>query len=257
MIKNLLLKFLRRLGRTNKFHFYCIKIEDIIEKLFFTFNIITIIQNLKRLNKLNTLEDYYDFAVDIFDTHQNKEEILNLLELIETKKTKIICEIGTATGGTNFLLSQFPKSTTTMIGIDLYVRNKFLLKRFNRKNITLHFVDGSSYENRTVEKIKRILNKRFIDVLFIDGDHSYEGVKKDYLIYSQLVKEGGLIVFHDIIPDYYTKFGQKTGSYAGNVPVLWNELKTKFKYKEFINNKDQDGLGIGILYHSKKQQKII
>ena len=106
MIKNLLLKFVRRLGRTNKFHIECIKIEDIIEKAFFRFNRFKLRQNLKRLNKLNTLEDYYEFAVDIFDPHQNKDEILNLLCLIDSSKAKIVCEIGTATGGTNFLISQ-------------------------------------------------------------------------------------------------------------------------------------------------------
>jgi hypothetical protein len=36
-----------------------------------------------------------------------------------------------------------------------------------------------------------------IDVLFIDGDHSYNGVKNDFNLYSPLVKNGGYIVFDD------------------------------------------------------------
>ena len=252
MIKNLLLKFVRRLGRTNKFHIECIKIEDIIEKAFFRFNRFKLRQNLKRLNKLNTLEDYYEFAVDIFDPHQNKDEILNLLCLIDSSKAKIVCEIGTATGGTNFLISQYPKTVTTMIGIDLFVRNKFMLSRYNRNERELHYIDGCSYDSKSIDKVKQILKGRCIDILFIDGDHSYNGVKKDYINYSPFVKDKGLIVFHDIIPDCLTKFGKQTGTYSGDVPILWNELKTKFKYKEIINNKDQDGLGIGILHHSKK-----
>ena len=249
MIKNFLIKNVRRLARINTFHFYCIKIEDFIEKVFFTLHRIQLIQNLKRLNKLTTLQDYYDFAVDIFDPHQNKDEILNLLCLIDASKPKIICEIGTATGGTNFLISQFPKTVTTMIGIDLFVKNKFMLSSYNRNERDLHYIDGSSYDSKTIHKVKRILKDRYIDILFIDGDHSYNGVKKDYINYSPFVKDKGLIIFHDIIPDYLTKFGKETGTYSGDVPVLWNELKTKFKYKEFVNNKDQDGLGIGILYH--------
>lgn len=36
-----------------------------------------------------------------------------------------------------------------------------------------------------------------IDLLFIDGDHSYEGVKKDFDLYSKLLKPNGLILIHD------------------------------------------------------------
>ncbi len=36
-----------------------------------------------------------------------------------------------------------------------------------------------------------------IDFLFIDGDHSYEGVKKDFDLYSKLLTENGIIVLHD------------------------------------------------------------
>ena len=36
-----------------------------------------------------------------------------------------------------------------------------------------------------------------IGVLFIDGEHSYEAVKKDFELYKNKVVEGGYIVFHD------------------------------------------------------------
>jgi hypothetical protein len=41
-----------------------------------------------------------------------------------------------------------------------------------------------------------------IDLLFIDGDHSYEGVKKDFKLYSQLLTENGVIVLHDTDDEY-------------------------------------------------------
>ena len=36
-----------------------------------------------------------------------------------------------------------------------------------------------------------------IDVLFIDGDHSYEGIKDDWDNFSRFVKPGGYVLFHD------------------------------------------------------------
>lgn len=41
-----------------------------------------------------------------------------------------------------------------------------------------------------------------IDFLFIDGDHSYEGVKTDFDLYSQILSENGIIVIHDTDGDY-------------------------------------------------------
>ena len=40
------------------------------------------------------------------------------------------------------------------------------------------------------------------DILFIDGDHSYEGVKKDFDLYSQLLSPKGIVILHDTDADY-------------------------------------------------------
>jgi predicted O-methyltransferase YrrM len=40
-----------------------------------------------------------------------------------------------------------------------------------------------------------------IDLLFIDGDHSYEGVKRDWDLFAPHVSEFGVVVFHDTIWD--------------------------------------------------------
>ena len=49
------------------------------------------------------------------------------------------------------------------------------------------------------------------DIVFIDGDHSYHGVKNDYEICK---KSGKIYVFHDII-----------NSVCPGVVQFWNELK--------------------------------
>jgi hypothetical protein len=33
--------------------------------------------------------------------------------------------------------------------------------------------------------------------MFIDGDHSYEGIKTDWILWSPLVKTGGIVALHD------------------------------------------------------------
>ena len=41
-----------------------------------------------------------------------------------------------------------------------------------------------------------------IDFLFIDGDHSYDGVKKDFELYCQIMSDKGIIIIHDTDLEY-------------------------------------------------------
>jgi hypothetical protein len=38
-----------------------------------------------------------------------------------------------------------------------------------------------------------------IEVLFVDGDHSYEGAKADHERWSQWIRPGGHLLFHDAV----------------------------------------------------------
>ena len=84
-----------------------------------------------------------------------------------------------------------------------------------------------------------LLAGKKVDLLFIDGDHSYEGVKKDFEMYSPLVADGGVIAFHDIA--VHTKFAHC------EVDRFWNEIKPVFRHREIIDDPKQGWAGIGIL----------
>jgi predicted O-methyltransferase YrrM len=88
--------------------------------------------------------------------------------------------------------------------------------------------------------IRRILDGNSLDFLFIDGDHTYEGVRKDFEMYGKLVRRGGIIAFHDIVS------GRPED--VGGVPRFWNEIKHDFGYIELVKNWKQSGCGIGIIY---------
>ena len=86
-------------------------------------------------------------------------------------------------------------------------------------------------------------------MLYLDGDHSYEGIKNNFELFTPLVKPGGIIVFHDIVPDFKTRFGIETTSYIGGVPQFWQELEAvPTTVEELVEDSAQDGYGIGILH---------
>jgi hypothetical protein len=49
------------------------------------------------------------------------------------------------------------------------------------------------------KEFARKFPKRKYDYVYIDGDHSYEGVKKDYRLFWSRLKKGGFMVFHDVV----------------------------------------------------------
>lgn len=76
--------------------------------------------------------------------------------------------------------------------------NSFL--RFNfQPQIILETSERAFYDYFVRQDIK-------IDYLHIDGDHSYEGVKKDFELYSSIMSENGIITIHDIDQNYHDTF---------------------------------------------------
>jgi len=65
-------------------------------------------------------------------------------------------------------------------------------------------------------------------------------VKKDFELWSLLVRSGGVIVFHDIIKS------DRSSNYG--VHILWEELKSTYKTEEIVADYSQHCFGIGILY---------
>ena len=184
-----------------------------------------------------------------FTAQQRPVEIRQLLSLLHQRRPNDVLEIGTANAGTIYLFARMASANATLTTCDLSICDAKLIASFARKQQTIHAVEGDSTSDETQSKVRDIFSDG-VDFLFIDGDHSYEGVKRDFELYNDLVRPGGLIAFHDIVPDNETRYGVLTGGWAGGVPKFWSEVKQDFKHEEFIQDPNQDGLGIGVIHVS-------
>jgi len=148
------------------------------------------------------------------------------------------------------MLGRSLPTVSTLIGVDLRIRHRALLRLLAPPRIDTHLIDGDSSSAPVVQAVRRAAGDKQIDVLFIDGDHSYSGVRSDYLNYRGLVRDDGIIAFHDIVPDHTSRFGRQTLGSTGGVPLFWSQLKSTGQAVEFVANPEQDGCGIGALVHS-------
>ena len=146
------------------------------------------------------------------------EEFLTFSYWLKGFQPNNILEIGTM-GSTFWIMNKLSSGKKVSIDIE------------NRESIIHHFmweedwmfVAGSSQDPNNFDKIKNKCDK--YDLIFIDGDHSYDGVKNDFNLYKSLLSDRGYIAFHDIdsnhvFKDIYSDDEPKTGK----VRRFWEEL---------------------------------
>jgi predicted O-methyltransferase YrrM len=190
----------------------------------------------------------FSAAGKLISPGQVRSEIIGLARRVQQLQPRTVVEIGTATGGTLFIWCALAHPQATIASIDLpggihgggypYWKT-FVYKRFTSPSQKLHLLRGSSHDPAMLHQLKALLGAQPVDFLFIDGDHTYNGVKQDYEMYSPLVRKGGLIAFHDIC--------WHPPELDCHVDEFWNELKETTAASEFIENPKQGWGGIGLI----------
>jgi cephalosporin hydroxylase len=187
-----------------------------------------------------TVDECFDFAKTYFvpGALQHRSEITALLNLAEENGTRVACEIGAFHAGTSLIFSR-ALHPDTLIVMDLYNKNRWRLRRAAPPSQTVHIINGDSTQPLVMERLRRKLCGRQLDLLFIDGDHRWDGVRNDFLNYRGFVRDGGLIAFHDIC--------EAQDRTSGGVPAFWRLLRSLYQTDEFVDSEDQHGLGIGVI----------
>jgi len=178
---------------------------------------------------------------------QKRSEIRGLMKAVRTLAPSRVLEIGTANGGTLFLLTRVSAPDAHVISVDLPGgpfggdKNEWkhsIWKAFATGRQKMTLLRADSHKHETLERVRQHLDGHALDFLMIDGDHTYDGVKMDFEMYSPLVRSGGLIAFHDICPHPH--------GFGGEVFRYWQDVKKGRQATEFVEN-PATGFGIGLL----------
>jgi predicted O-methyltransferase YrrM len=204
-------------------------------------------------NKIK-LHNLFQNIETIIDGRICHSSIILLKILCEIEKIENYLEIGVHNGGSMSLLLT-NNNSKNLFGLDLFedmyninkqkkkkkydmyqyfrrdnleinkTKNNLELvkEKYKNYNSNLKLIKGNSYFDETEEKFKTDCNV-LIDLLFIDGDHTFDGVKNDFERYSKYVKKNGYIIFddyhHEIIKKYCDTLFNNNNNY---------EVITKFK----------------------------
>lgn len=158
---------------------------------------------------------------------QMPEELAGLLNFLKDRDIKTFLNIGTFNGYTFNFMSDL-----------LYSWNKTECITIDPINFNPATDDRFTY----LQAVSDDFRGRQFDLVFIDGDHSYSAVKKDYENVGIFAK---YCAFHDI----HDMFVAGDPQNDGGVPKFWNEIKNTRQSIEFIDsNKAINVMGIGLLY---------
>lgn len=160
---------------------------------------------------------------------QKAPELEQLVDLLLHFPPSVVLEIGTMDGGTLSAWCACAADDALIVSIDLpggpwgggyNEHRRATIETFAKPDQKLVLIEGNSRSPEIQDRVMWELDGRMIDFLFIDGDHSYEGVSRDFIDYGCFVRgPGGLIVLHDVLPHPQEP--------SVEVDRLWGELKTR------------------------------
>jgi len=188
-----------------------------------------------------------DFEAIIQETmaSQDKDELRVLLPLVAEKQPKIIVEIGTWRGySAELWYKAFNPDLLVTIESDQASLN-FVTKRIKDGEFAymtpspIIGISGNSNSTKTLANVLSVLKGRLIDFLFIDGDHTYDAVKKDFKLYSPFVKRYGIIAFHDAM--IKNNEGVEVHKFWDEIAASHNPTQTKLITSIY-------GTGTGVLF---------
>ena len=160
--------------------------------------------------------------------------------LISVKKPNLIVELGTHAGCSYFGMCEavkLNKLQSNCFAVDTWQGDAHagfypdaifnLVEDFNKKN----YQEYSILLRMTFDNALKKIEDNSIDLLHIDGFHTYQAVKHDFETWLPKVSSGGIILFHD------TNVKERDfGVYK-----LWEEIRSNYPSIEF---KHSFGLGV-------------
>lgn len=150
-------------------------------------------------------------------------DVAMLLKLTVCTKPKRLMEVGSFRGYTALYLAQHTAVDAQIVTVDMYPEHGEAYR-------------DTPYDKKIDRRVGKISQEMFLsddpgsyDLIFIDADHSYEGVKRDTELILPLIAPDGFLVWHD-----YANWGYFDGK--NGVPEYLGELSERLPIAHVIGS---------------------
>lgn len=165
--------------------------------------------------------------------HQHFHILWDIRNQMDLKEATYL-EIGAFCGASTALMSMSPKKTN-IISLDVDDSKEEIIssniQKFGLEHNTFQFIAGDSKSKQTIDVVKSLVNG--VDILYIDGDHSYNAVIEDFLNYKEFVNKGGYIIFDDYNDWEYCPMVKHSVDYIVN-NLLFDEFEVIGSAKNYL-----------------------
>ena len=151
----------------------------------------------------------YFLGIDDADTQTSVNERDTLKRL--AKNASKVLEIGVFEGHSTKLLAESMITSGILYAIDPFFAGRLGIsygELISRSQISKACQQNKGVQVQVLKDLSHVVaekNKDLcdFDLIFIDGDHSLEGITRDWQDWSERVKKGGVIALHDTkVPAY-------------------------------------------------------
>jgi predicted O-methyltransferase YrrM len=146
----------------------------------------------------------FRLGVEAANTQTTSEERETVKKYAKGRKMGV--EIGVYEAVNTVIIAQQMAADAKLIGIDPFFKGKLGVCYSKIVSISNLKRNKVAHKVTLVEKLSADAASDVteeLDFIFIDGDHSYEGLKTDWELYSPKLKTGAIILLHDTtVPDF-------------------------------------------------------
>lgn len=181
---------------------------------------------------------------------QNAREFALFLDILRAENVRSYLEIGSMYGGSLWRVANALPKLSRVVSVDFMCDTpeaqpslESCVTELKLTGYDAHLIVGDSAATETIEAVR---NLGPFDCIFIDGAHTLDAVTADWNNYAPM---GRIIALHDIAWNSTWKSAVPGRvSKPMGVPQLWNELKARYRHKEFKLHVPSNYYGIGVLW---------
>lgn len=178
---------------------------------------------------------------------QVESELVGFLDLLRNEEVTSYLEIGVGRGDTfHEVVSHLPLGSKAVAvdspesawGLNGSHDQLIAVSHDLSDDYRIKVIFGDSRDKEIIQKASAFAP---FDCVFIDGDHTLQGVTADWENYG---KFGKIVAFHDIVDTMRpNQLGEKI-----EVPLFWAEIKKKYRHIEFVA--PGSTMGIGVIFNA-------